>query len=86
MRLTNKTDRWEYGETWVGRKKNFKVTIRSHDNPMIKEEPYWYFLLDKEQFNYNSLSEDRKYKTREECTYAAEQKIDELIRSKVINK
>ena len=80
MRLVNKTPRWDYGEIWVGRKKNYEVRINYASHPMRKEEPYWYFILNKDSYSYNSLWEDLKYLSKEECVNVAETKIDELIK------
>ena len=80
MRLTNKTGRWDYGETWVGRKKNYEVRINYSAHPMRKEEPHWYYTLSKDKYSYNSSWDGLKYTSKEECANAAETKIDELVK------
>lgn len=81
MRLTNKTERWDYGETWVGRKKNHKVKIYYSSRPIRKETSYWYYTLNKEEYSYNSLLDDLKYESKEDCTSAAKKKVDKLVKS-----
>ena len=81
MRLTNKTGRWDYDETWVGRKKNYDVRINYSNHPMRKENPYWYYALSKDEYSYNSLWDDLEYESKEDCISAVEKKIDELVKS-----
>lgn len=85
MRLTNKTLRWDYGETWVGRKKNYEVKISYSAHLLNKETPYWYYVLKKGDYAYNSLWNDLKYPSKEDCVNAAEIKIDELIKTQSKN-
>lgn len=81
MRLTSKTGRWDYGETWVGKKKKYKVKIYYSAHPMRKEPPHWYYTLSKDGYFYNSLWDDLKYESKEDCVSAAEKKVDELVKS-----
>lgn len=81
MRLTDKTEHWNYGEVLIGRKKKYEVRIEHVALPMQKS-PYWYFGLNKEGFAYNSLWDNLKFKTQEECVSAAEEKIEEIEKSK----
>ena len=84
MRLTNKSGRWDTDETYVGKKKNCTVTIIfSHKNFMRNEE-YWYFLINNKdkKISFNSLWENLRFKTKEECVAACESKIDELLNAK----
>ena len=81
MRLTNKIGRWDYGETWVGKKKKYEVKIYYSAHPMRKEPPHWYYTLSKDGYSYNSLWDDLKYKSKEDCVSAAEKKVYELVKS-----
>ena len=81
MKLTNKTACWGYGETWVGRKKKYKVRIYYSCHPMRKENPHWYYTLSKDDYSYNSLWDDFRYESKEDCTSAAENKVDELVKN-----
>ena len=80
MKLTNKTARQDYGETWVGRKKKYEVRIYYSCHPMRKENPHWYYTLSKDDYSYNSLWDDLRYESKEDCTSAAENKVDELVK------
>ena len=73
MRLVDKTNRWDSHKTYVGRKKNYKVQICETLNKN------WYYILDKDDYGYNSLWDKLDYKTQEECVTAAEKKINELV-------
>lgn len=75
MKLVNKTKRWDYGEMWVGRKKNYEVNINYSSHPLRKENPYWYYTLRKGNYTYNSLWDELKYKSKEECINAVEEKL-----------
>lgn len=81
MRLTDKTGHWNSGNVLIGRKKKYEVRIEHVAHPMSKS-PYWYFELNKEEVGYNSLWDNIKFKTQEECVSAAEEKIEELERAK----
>ena len=81
MRLTDKTEHWNYGKVLIGRKKKYEVRIEHAAHP-IPKSPYWYFVLSKEEFRYNSLWDNIKFKTQEECVSAAEEKIEELEKAK----
>ncbi len=82
MRLVNKTQRWDYGETWIGRKKNYEVRINFSVHPLKKENPHWYYMLSKGDYSYNSLWDELKYGSKEECAIAAEDKVEQLVREK----
>lgn len=81
MRLTNKTERFDMGETWVGRKKNYDVSINSHREIRSMTTQYWYFVLSKDRKTYNSLWDNIRYNSKEECTEGAEKKIEELLKA-----
>lgn len=83
MRLTDKTKKWDYGKTLEGRKKNYKVVIYYSEHPMGKEHPFWYFMLKKDNYTYNSLWNNLKFETQDQCSKAAEDKIDELVKGDV---
>lgn len=80
MKLREKTERWQQGKRFVGRKKNYKVTIEYSPTDFIGKKDYWYFLIDKDDYGYNSLWDKLHYETQEECVNAAETKIEELIK------
>ena len=82
MRLVDKTKQWNYGKTLEGRKKKYKVVINYSAHPMNKEKPFWYYLLEKDNYRYNSLWNDEKYETQDQCVKAVENKINELAKSK----
>ena len=49
---------------------------------MNKEKPFWYYLLEKDEYRYNSVWSDEKFESQDQCVEAAENKIDELINEK----
>jgi len=84
MRLTDKTERWSMGNrTLVGRKKKYLVNINFTAKNHINGVEYWWFFVEKNdmKYAYNSLWDDLKYKTKEECVSACEKKIDELVKN-----
>lgn len=86
MRLTYKPERWSHGnKIFVGKRKNYNVNIVFTRNTLTSEEPFWWFSLYKGMFAYNSLWDDLKFETQEECVKACEQKIDELVRKQKNN-
>ena len=48
---------------------------------MRKENPHWYYTLSKDDYSYNSLWDDFRYESKEDCTSAAENKVDELVKN-----
>lgn len=82
MKLVDKTQIWDYGKTLEGRKKGYKVIIHYSNHPLKKEPPYWYFVLGKDDYRYNSLWYGLKYESQEQCVEAAENKVDELTRGR----
>ena len=78
MRLVDKTGKWDYGKRLEGRRKNYKVIISYSESA----KPYWYYLLDKDNYRYNSLWDNVKFENQEQCVKAAEDKIDELVGQK----
>lgn len=78
MRLVDKTGKWDYGKRLEGRRKNYKVIISCSESA----KPYWYYLLGKDDYRYNSLWDNAKFENQEQCVKAAEGKIDELVKSK----
>ena len=81
MRLTNKSERFDMGETWVGRKKNYNVSVNSHREMRSMVTQYWYFLLSKDGKAYNLLWDNIRYNSKEECAKGAEEKIEELLKA-----
>lgn len=83
MRLIDKTEKWSMGDKkLVGKKKKYTVNINfSAKNPINNKEHWWYSIFKEDiNFTYNSLWDNLKYETQEECVEAAEKKIDELLK------
>ena len=88
MRLIDKTKRWDCNKTLIGKKKNYKVTVCHSAHPLAGKS-FWYFLLDKDDYRYNSLWDNLKYLSQDQCVEAVEDKINELtkgVRSNQPNK
>jgi len=68
MRLANKTERWSRGnKTLVGKYKKCECNI-SYSSIHYSKEPYWYFTYtSKDDKTFNSLWDELKYNTEEEC-------------------
>lgn len=68
--------------TLVGKKKNYVVKIHFAAKSYIDKSEYWWFFIEKDdiRYNYNSLWDDLKYETKEDCVSACEKKIDELCK------
>ena len=80
MRLIDKTPRWDFGKILEGRKKNYKVIIHYSEQSINKKRPFWYFELRKDDYAYNSLWDNLKFESQDQCCDAAESKIEELIK------
>lgn len=80
MRLIDKSNAWDDDDkTFVGKKSNYIVTIKYAAMRFQRGNPFWYFTLDKDRYAYNSIWDDRKFETQDECVKAAENKIKELV-------
>lgn len=79
MRLIDKTKRWDHNKTLTGKKKNYKVTVCHSAHPLAGKS-FWYFLLDKDDYRYNSLWDDLRYVSQDQCVEAVEDKINELTK------
>lgn len=68
MRLTDKTERWSMGnKTYEGKYKGYKCSI-IYASEHYNKTPLWYFLCtSKEDKTFNSLWNELKYNTKEEC-------------------
>lgn len=76
MRLTDKTEPWNMGnKTFEGKRKGFEVFIH-YICYGIGEKPYWFYTIIKEQYAYNSLWDNLKFDTKEECVAECEKRID----------
>lgn len=77
MRLVNKTACFDSQKTFKGKYKKCDVTVYYSRN----EVPYWYYIFNKkdEDCRFNSLWENMRYSTQDECVAACEAIIDELI-------
>ena len=83
MKLVDKTEKWSMGDKkLVGKKKKYIVTIHFSAKNLMNDSEYWWYSIFKEDINfaYNSLWDNLKYETQEECVEAAEKKIDELLK------
>jgi len=56
------------------------VTVYFSTTSFREEDPFWYYILikDQENYRYNSLWENLKYSNQEECITACEDKIESL--------
>ena len=79
MKLIDKTKKWDCNKTLAGKKKNYKVTVCHSAHPLAGN-PLWYFLLDKDDYRYNSLWDNLKYLSQDQCVEAVENKINELVK------
>ena len=84
MKLTEKRTQYDAGKTFKERKSKFEVTVSFVPKSVFHEVEFWYYLLRQKEtdFSYNSLWDDHRYSTMEECANAAEQKINELKKQK----
>lgn len=82
MRLVDKSISFDSHRMFKGKYKKCDVTIYYSASSIKKEVPYWYYTLNKEDedYRYNSLWENMRYSTQEECVAACESKIDEYIK------
>ncbi len=78
MRLVDRTGHFDLQKTFKGKYKKYDVTVHYS----IDEVPYWYYVFIKkdEDCRFNSLWENMRYSTQDECVAACEAKIDELIK------
>lgn len=86
MRLTDKTERYSMGsKTFKGKKKGFEVTISFSNNKIGNDEPHWYFFISKKEndYRYNSLWNELKFETQEECVAACELKIESIEQNNI---
>lgn len=83
MKLRDKTERWQNGKTYVGKKNKCDVTVSYVSTDFTEKKDYWYYMIDKKDidYSYNSLWDNLHYETQEECVDAAEKKIDELVKN-----
>ena len=76
MKFGNKiTERWSLSYKRTGRKKGYKaeVTYNSFYNR-------FYFMLEKEDYIFNSLWKNMEYVTEQECIDTCEKYIDDLVK------
>lgn len=82
MKLTDKTGIWDTKKTYIGRKNNYVVKISEYTifgETIKSNDKKWYYLLNKDDYRYNSLWKDQTYDSKESCVMAAEEKIKQLI-------
>ena len=82
MKLVDKTRTFDSQRMFKGKYKKCDVIIYYSASSIRKEVPYWYYTFNKkgEDCRYNSLWENMKYSTQEECVTACENKINELVK------
>lgn len=77
MRLTDKTPLWGMGnKTFVGKRKGFNADINYVCYDLKPTEPYWFYTIWEGKFAYNSLWDNLKFDTKEECVAECEKRID----------
>lgn len=86
MKLREKTEKWQQEQVFVGKKKNYKVTITYSPSDFAGKKDYWWFMINKDDYTYNSLWDKLNYATQEECVNAAENKIDVLLKQNLKEK
>lgn len=88
MRLTDKTARWSANKRYVGKYKKFNCDIYySADKGLScehKPNPYWYYCCTDQEtgVSHNSLWDNQKYTSKEECHDACVAYIDKIIKEK----
>lgn len=83
MRLKDITGRFDSSKFYKGRYKKFDCHINYSSNNNV-----WYYTVnsnDKRDINYNSLWNDIKFKTQEDCVEACQKYIDEVIKNAEIS-
>lgn len=84
MRLKDSTGRWDINKFYKGKYKKFECHINYASNDNI-----WYYVInsnDKRDIRYNSLWNEIKFKTQEECVIACQKYIDEVLKNAKISK
>lgn len=78
MKLKDVTGRFDSSKFYKGKYKKFECNINYFSNDDI-----WYYCIssnDERDIRYNSLWNDIKFKTQEECVNACQKYIDEVIK------
>lgn len=76
MRLKDVTKRFDSSKFYKGKYKKFECSINYSSN-----NKRWYYCIssnDERDIRYNSLWNDIKFKTQEECVNACQKYIDEV--------
>lgn len=76
MRLKDVSGRFDSGKFYKGKYKKFECHINH-----FSDDDIWYYYIssnDKRDIRYNSLWNDIKFKTQEECVNACQKYIDEV--------
>lgn len=82
MRLTDKTESWSFGcKHLEGKYKGFKCTI-SFSSQHYSNVPHWYYVFTNTKTDkiYNSLWDNLKFETQEECHNACVEKINQVLK------
>lgn len=64
MKLTDKTGIWDTKKTYIGRKNNYVVKISEYaifGETIKSNDKKWYYLLNKDDYRYNSLWKNQTY-------------------------
>lgn len=78
MKLKEKTERYSRGNRdFVGKYKKWNYNICYSTTSYISENPFWYFYCNKEDNRFNSLWEELRYNSKEECHDACVKYINE---------
>lgn len=83
MRLKDITGGWDNNKFYKGKYKKFDCHISYSSNDNI-----WYYVInsnDKRDIRYNSLWDEVKFKTQEDCIEACKKYIDEVIKNAEIS-
>lgn len=84
MRLKDVTRRFDSNKFYKGKYKKFEC----HINYTSYSDSWYYHISsnDKRDIRYNSLWDELKFKTQEDCIEACQKYIDEVIKNAKISK
>lgn len=84
MRLKDVTRRFSSGKFYEGKYKKFEC----HINYSSYSDSWYYHISsnDKRDIRYNSLWDELKFKTKEDCIEACQKYIDEVLKNAKISK
>jgi len=74
---------FDYSKEWKGKKKNYVISINYCANGSNYAGQYYFFVEKKDiDFRFNSLWNNMKYSTYDECAIVAEKYLEDNILSK----